>query len=230
MAVYAATVSRMDKAIGDLTNGLRERGQLKNTLILFMSDNGGNAEAGADGRDTGDPTQASSNWFCGESWAFLQNTPFRLYKHYNHEGGIASPLIVHWPSGIAAKNELRKQPAHLIDIMATCIDVAGTEPLRALDGIPLTPLEGRSLVPAFNNEPLDATACFGSMRVTQLCVTAIGNWFAMAAVEDGNCTIWPWTARSKGIWPVNTPHESRGWRLCGRNGRRVHKSNQAQAK
>jgi arylsulfatase len=173
MAVYAATVSRMDKAIGDLTKGLKERGELDNTLILFMSDNGGNAEAGPEGRSNGDPTKAASNWFCGESWAFLQNTPFRLYKHYNHEGGIATPLIAHWPSGITGKNELRTQPAHLIDIVATCVDVAKTAPLTHLNGIPLTPLEGRSLVPAFVNKPIQRDGLFWEHE---------GN----AAVRDGD--------------------------------------------
>jgi|GEM_PF-7060324 len=85
----------------------QKRGVFDNTLSLFMSDNGGNAEAGPSGRSIGDPTKADSSWFCGQSWAYVENTPFRLYKHYNHEGGIASPLIAHWPSGIAAKNEWR---------------------------------------------------------------------------------------------------------------------------
>jgi arylsulfatase A-like enzyme len=184
MAVYAATVSRMDKAIGDLTLGLKERGEMDNTLILFMSDNGGNAEAGPEGRSNGDPTQAQSNWFCGESWAFLQNTPLRLYKHYNHEGGIATPLIAHWPSGIAAKNELRTQPAHLIDIMATCVDVAGTAPLSELHGKPLTPLEGRSLVPAFNNQPIERNGLFweheGNAAVRD------GDWKLVRKGRDGD--------------------------------------------
>ena len=160
MAVYAATVSRMDRAIGDLTNGLKERGVFDNTLILFMSDNGGNAESGPDGRATGDPTKADSDWFCGESWAFLQNTPFRRYKHYNHEGGIATPLIAHWPAGIAAKNELRTQPTHLIDLLPTCLEVAGAAPLQELNGKTLTPLEGRSLVPVFAGKPLERRALF----------------------------------------------------------------------
>lgn len=151
MAVYAAVVHRMDKAVGDLVQGLKERGVLDNTLILFMSDNGGNAEAGPSGRTDGDPTKADSNWFCGESWAFPQNTPFRLYKHYNHEGGIATPLIAHWPAGIASKNELRKHPSHLIDVMATCVDVAkATYPMKHNDKSVL-PMEGKSLLPAFTN-------------------------------------------------------------------------------
>ena len=145
MAVYAATVHRMDKAVGDLVAGLRQRGMLENTLILFMSDNGGNAESGPGGRSSGDPTKADSNWFCGESWAFLQNTPFRLYKHYNHEGGIATPLIAHWPAGIAAGGRFVHQPAHLIDIMATCADVGGGAYPKERNGKAVAPLEGRSL-------------------------------------------------------------------------------------
>ncbi len=160
MAVYAAVVAHMDKAMGELVAGLKERGVLDNTLILFMSDNGGNAESGPAGRNNGDPSKTNSSWYCGESWAFLQNTPFRRYKHFNHEGGIATPLIAHWPAGIAAKNELRKDPAHLIDIMATCVDVTGALPLKELNGKPILPLEGRSLVPAFAGKPIDRDAIF----------------------------------------------------------------------
>lgn len=160
MAVYAAVMVRMDKAIGDLTAGLRERGAIENTLILFMSDNGGNAEAGPEGRSSGDPSQADSNWFCGESWAYLQNTPFQRYKHYNHEGGIATPLIAHWPAGITAKNELRTQPAHLVDILPTCLEAAGGAPLKEINGSAALPLEGRSLVPVFAGKAIERDALF----------------------------------------------------------------------
>jgi arylsulfatase len=160
MAVYAATVSRMDRAVGDLVAGLKQRGVLDNTLILFMSDNGGNAESGPDGRSEGNPTEAGSTWFCGESWAFLQNTPFRRYKHFSHEGGIATPLIAHWPQGIPAKNELRRQPAHVIDIMATCLAAAGTPAPTGRQGKPVMPPEGRSLLPAFAGQPLSRDALF----------------------------------------------------------------------
>jgi arylsulfatase len=160
MAVYAATVHRMDKAIGDLVSGLKVRGVLDNTLILFMSDNGGNAESGPSGRTKGDPTKADSDWFCGESWAFSQNTPFRLFKHYNHEGGIATPLIAHWPKGISAKNELRHQPGHLIDVMATCVDVAGASYPEQLNGKPIQPMEGRSLTTAFGDQPIQREALY----------------------------------------------------------------------
>jgi arylsulfatase len=160
MAVYAAVVHRMDKAVGDLVAGLKQRGVLDNTLILFMSDNGGNAESGPDGRTRGDPAKADSDWFCGESWAFLENAPFRLYKHYNHEGGIATPLIVHWPARIAAKGELRHQPGHLVDIMATVVEVSGASYPKEFKGRAIQPMEGRSLMPAFANRPLEREALY----------------------------------------------------------------------
>jgi len=147
MAVYAAVVHRMDKAIGDLVAGLKQRGVFDNTLILFMSDNGGNAEAGPKGRTDGDPTQADSNWFSGESWAFPQNTPFRLFKHYNHEGGISTPLIAHWPAGMKVAGKLVHTPGHLIDIMATCADVGGVSYPKEHNGHPITPMAGVSLKP-----------------------------------------------------------------------------------
>ncbi len=150
----------MDKSIGDLVGGLRQRGLLDDTLILFMSDNGGNAEAGAQGRTQGDPSQSGSQWFCGESWAYAQNTPFRLYKHFNHEGGISTPLIAHWPAGIAAKNELRRQPGHVIDVMATVVDVAGAAYPKEFNGKPILPMEGRSLVPAFADRPIEREALY----------------------------------------------------------------------
>jgi len=154
MAVYAAVMHRLDKAVGDLVDGLEKRGLLEDTLILFLSDNGGNAESGPRGRTEGDPTAASSNWFCGESWAFLQNVPFRKYKHLNHEGGIATPLIAHWPAGIAARGQWRHTPGHLIDILPTCLDLAGGEFPRERQGKPTLPPEGSSLVPVFAGEPI----------------------------------------------------------------------------
>lgn len=183
MAVYAAVVSRMDKSIGDLVAGLKERGVLDNTLIMFMSDNGGNAEAGPRGRDKGDPDKPGSDWFCGESWAFLENTPFRRYKHYNHEGGISTPLIVHWPAGIPAKNELRKQPAHLIDIMATCVDVSSAAWPKEVHGSAILPAEGRSLRPAFKNDPIEREALYWEHE-GHAAVRA-GDWKLVRMGRDG---------------------------------------------
>ena len=102
MAIYAAMIDRLDRSVGTLVEGLKERGVLDNTLIMLLCDNGGNAEAGPRGRLEGDePGGPKSTVFLGQSWATLANTPFRRYKHFTHEGGISTPLIVHWPAGIA---------------------------------------------------------------------------------------------------------------------------------
>ncbi len=88
-------------------------------------------------------------------WANASNTPFCMFKHWSQEGGISSPLIVHWPKGISAKNELRQQPSHLIDIMATCLDVAHAPFPDSLHHEAIRPPEGESLVPVFDGKELD---------------------------------------------------------------------------
>jgi len=158
MAIYAAVVEHMDKAVGALIDGLRQRGVLDNTLVLFMSDNGGNAESGVTGRLEGDhPGDAQSTVFVGQGWATLNNTPFVRYKHFTDEGGIATPLIAHWPMGIpnSRQGRLESQPGHVIDIMATCLDAAGASYPEEVNGKAMTPLEGTSLLPAFAGKPIN---------------------------------------------------------------------------
>ena len=157
MAIYAAMIDTMDRSVGMLVDGLRERGVLDNTLILFLSDNGGNAESGPNGRYEGDnPGDAHSNVFLGQNWATLNNTPFRKWKHFVHEGGSATPLIAHWPRGIAEpqRGQLVHQPGHVIDIMPTIVEVATAKYPAALHGKPIEPMEGVSLTPAFQGRPL----------------------------------------------------------------------------
>jgi arylsulfatase len=96
----------------------------------------------------------------GRPWANASNTPFRLYKHWEHEGGIATPLIAHWPSDIKAPGKLRHQPGHLIDIMATCVDVGGAKYPSRYKGHKITPMEGKSLLPAFDNKPIERQALY----------------------------------------------------------------------
>lgn len=96
----------------------------------------------------------------GKPWANASNTPFRMYKHWVHEGGISSPLIVHWPDGIQQKNEFRDQPAHIIDIMATCIELAGAHYPEIVNDNKIIPFEGVSLSPAFENSELPDRALF----------------------------------------------------------------------
>ena len=106
------------------------------------------------------PGQENTWLAYGEEWANVSNTPFRLYKHWVHEGGIASPLLVHWPKGIKAKGALRTQPAHLIDIMATCIDIAQIQYPQTYGSNTIQPLEGKSLVPSFTNQPIQREYIF----------------------------------------------------------------------
>ena len=179
MEVYAAQIDRMDQGIGRILQVLKETGIRDNTLIVFLSDNGGCAEelgpeaagwiaksaekAGTlktrDGRDIrfgnrpdiipgGEDTYASY----GIPWANLSNTPFRLYKHWVHEGGIATPFIVHWPEGIKAQGALRHQPAQLPDVMATFLDVAGVDYPESYKGRSVKALEGFSMLPTFSNK------------------------------------------------------------------------------
>ena len=96
----------------------------------------------------------------GKAWANASNTPFRRYKHWVHEGGISTPLIAHWPAQIKARGKLRHQPGHLIDIMATCVDVARAEYPSEYKGNKITPMEGRSLAPAFGNKPIEREAIY----------------------------------------------------------------------
>jgi arylsulfatase len=160
MAVYAAMIEAIDTSVGTLVKGLQARGAFDNTLILFMSDNGGNAETGPNGRFNGEPPGGpNSNLYLGMNWAALNNTPFRRFKHFTHEGGISTPLIAHWPQGIPRNrhNKLEHQPGHLVDVMATVVDVTGAKYPREFKGKTIEPMEGVSLRPSFSGRSLKRT-------------------------------------------------------------------------
>ncbi len=170
MEVYAAQIDRMDQNVGRITAKLKEKGIEKDTLILFLADNGGCAEEISkaltpnpsipmetpDGRKvrrgnipTIMPGATDTYQSYGIGWANASNTPFRMFKHWVHEGGISSPLIAHWPAGITKKNAITHSPGHLIDLMATCVDVAGATYPKTFAGTAIKPLEGLSLRPAW---------------------------------------------------------------------------------
>ncbi len=150
MAIYAAMIDRVDQGIGHIVETAKKTGQLDNTLILFLSDNGGCHEDGlwGFGGDEGIMGEDSSWASYGRSWANASNTPFRMYKSWVHEGGISTPLIAHWPKGIKYKGSLCHQPGHIIDIMPTCCEVAGAAYPSTYKGNEIWPVEGASLVPA----------------------------------------------------------------------------------
>ena len=160
MAIAAASVHAMDRAVGRLVEHLQSRGQLDNTLVLFLSDNGGNAESGPQGKLEPPAGHKHTIAWTGQSWATLENTPFRLYKHFEHEGGISTPLIAHWPAGIKARGEWRTQVGHLIDVMPTCVEVARASYPAEFRGQKILPMEGRSLVPAFANKAVERGPLF----------------------------------------------------------------------
>lgn len=145
MAVYAAMIDRLDQGMGCLVDYLQAKGVLENTLIMLCSDNGGCPFERS--RDLHiPPWEGGSFLLYDASWATVSNTPLRHYKQTQHEGGISTPMIIHWPGYIKQVGQWETKPGHLIDVMATCLEVAGTTyPVR--EG--LEPLQGKSLVPIF---------------------------------------------------------------------------------
>ncbi|MBM3739953.1 MAG: arylsulfatase [Acidobacteria bacterium] len=148
MAVYAAQIDRLDRGVGEILRKIREIGQEENTLVMFLSDNGGTAEH-QDRTPHIQPGQPGSFHAYGLPWANVSNTPFGRYKHWVHEGGIATPMIASWPGVIRKTNTITHQPGHVIDIMATCLAAAGVPYPKEYGGSPIQPLEGRSLLPVF---------------------------------------------------------------------------------
>ncbi|MEJ2701322.1 MAG: arylsulfatase [Sedimentisphaerales bacterium] len=146
MAVYTAMIDRMDQNIGRILAKIRERGEEDNTLVLFLSDNGGCAED-ANYTPNIPPGPVASYRSVGAPWANASNTPFRKFKVWDHEGGISTPLIAYWPSVIKKGGRLTHQMGHLIDIMATFVDVAGADYPSSYNGRDILPAEGQSLLP-----------------------------------------------------------------------------------
>jgi arylsulfatase len=155
MALHAAMIHRMDIEIGRVLDQLKAMGVLENTVIFFMSDNGASAEQiiRGDLHDRAASPGSSRTFLClGPGWSSAANTPLRLHKSWVHEGGIATPLIVHWPAGMKARGELRRDPGHLIDLAPTILELVGIQWPKALDGQALPPLPGRSLASAFTKD------------------------------------------------------------------------------
>lgn len=206
MEVYAAQIDRLDQNIGSILDALRATGQDSNTIVMFLSDNGGCAEvlgpkAGGlhvpqstrDGKPVmrGNlpaihPGPEETYQSYGVPWANASNTPFRMYKHWVHEGGISTPFIVRWPGKIKP-GSISTEPAHLIDVMATGVDIAGARYGAESKGDVVYPMEGKSLRPVFEGKPLS--------RTTPLFWEHEGN----KAVREGR---WKLVARYGGNWEL----------------------------
>ena len=159
MAVYAAQIDHMDRGVGKILQTLEELGKADNTLIMFLADNGACHEGGPlgfDNRKNGVPIGGVDSYASyGRSWSNASNTPFRMHKHWEHEGGISTPLIVRWPGVVGQEGGLTDKVGHIVDIMATCCDAAGAEYPVERNSVTVTPKQGISLAPVFRGEKWD---------------------------------------------------------------------------
>ncbi|MDY0165581.1 MAG: arylsulfatase [Thermoguttaceae bacterium] len=206
MEVYAAQVDLMDRAVGRILESLRQTGAEQNTLVLFLSDNGASAEEiMPNWRGAGIPKETRAGRAVqvgnhpdilpgaedtyqsyGIAWANVSNTPFRLYKGDVHEGGIATPLIVHWPAVLRQGGQMTGQVGHVIDIVPTCLEIARIRYPAMYQGRNLAPLEGRSLAPILQGQTRSEGKLFWEHA---------GN----RAVRDGK---WKLVARHRGPWEL----------------------------
>ena len=206
MEVYAAQIDVMDRGIGRIMEKVRQLGIERNTLVMFLADNGGCAEEltpdwtglhiptkTRSGRAVQlgnnpnvEPGGADTYQSYGIAWANASNTPFRLYKHWMHEGGIATPFVVRWPAVITRTGGLTDRPGHVVDIMPTCLAAAKVRYPKRLGGYTLTPLAGESLLPIFEGGAGQRGAIFFEHE---------GN----RAVRDGK---WKLVCRFPGNWEL----------------------------
>lgn len=216
MAVYAAQVDRMDQGVGRIMDALERAGIEDDTLVMFLSDNGGCAEFLAEDSNRKEPFRYDIPTWDGRPmrigntpsiepgpddtfasydlpWANASNTPFRLFKHWVHEGGIATPLLVRWPAG-GLERRVVHRPCHVIDIMATCLEVAQAPYPGERNGTTVTPLEGESLLPLLQGrDPDRALALFWE--------------------HEGNCALregeWKLVRRYPGDWELYNMEQDR---------------------
>ena len=186
MAIYAAMIDRMDYGIGEILARLKALKKDKNTVILFVSDNGGSADTVKDWdyvtQKNGRPGSVTSIDSYYPPWGNVSNTPFRLFKKNTHEGGIASPFIA-WYPGIIKAGSASDHPGHLIDFMPTCLELAGIPYPKKFKSKTLTPLEGKSLINIFNNKPVQGHASLfweheGSRAIRK------GDWKLVAEINQ----------------------------------------------
>ncbi|WP_300601380.1 arylsulfatase [Niabella sp.] len=155
MEVYAAMIDRMDQNIGRVLRKLKEQGKYENTLIIFLSDNGASAEV-VTLDDSYGPIGTVTNWTSlGADWANIGNTPFRYFKNYSYEGGTAAPMIVSWKNGLKTPARISDFTGHLIDVMATFVDLAAVPYPKSYNGKPVLPYEGTSFLPVIQGKTME---------------------------------------------------------------------------
>jgi arylsulfatase len=186
MAIHAAMIDRMDQEIGRILVQLKAMGAFENTIIFFASDNGASAEIMVrnGGHDPTAPPGSAASYLClGPGFSSAANTPHRRHKTWVHEGGISTPLVVHWPAGIAAKGELRTTSAHVIDFVPTVLDLLDVEKPKMWKGEPIPEAPGKSLVPAFTMDGSIARESLWWLHEGNKAIR-VGDWKLVAAQGD----------------------------------------------
>lgn len=186
MAIHAAMVHRMDIEIGRVIAQLKAMDAYENTAIFFASDNGASAEIMVrhGGHDPKAAPGSAASYLClGPGFSSAANTPFRRHKTWVHEGGISTPLIAHWPKGIAARGELRQTPAHMVDIVPTVLELAGVEKPATWKGEAIPAAPGHSLVPAFAKDATIPRESIWWLHEGNRAVR-VGDWKLVAAKGD----------------------------------------------
>ena len=213
MAVYAAQVAAIDRGVGQLLQMLDDAGKQNNTLVMFLSDNGAAPDGGLAPAKSGfgfNPNAKNTNWrkdgvaihpgsgpdnppgphdtfaAYGLAWANASNTPLRGTKLEAYEGGIRTPLVVRWPAVIHDHGSITNQPGHVIDFMATCLDVAGVQYPTEFQGRHPLPLEGKSLLPIFQGDQREGHEILG-WSVPRHRAIRVGDWKAIQPRRGG-----PW--------------------------------------
>jgi arylsulfatase len=155
MSTLAAMIDRVDQEVGRLVADITAAGELDNTLILFVSDNGACPYDRRSNQLNAEPTSATVGWSDSTGWAWARNSPFRYYKQNQFEGGISTPGIVHWPAGLKTKaGSITRTPVHLIDVLPTLAEIAKSPIPKEWPGRELRPVSGVSFAPVFAGKPL----------------------------------------------------------------------------
>ena len=192
MAIFAAMVERVDEGIGRIVEHLKSSGDFENTLIMVTSDNGACYEWGPFGFDefsrrgvthlhTGDELEAMGGrgtyHSYGSAWANLCNTPFRMYKHFTHEGGVCAPLVAHWPARFGPRPAVIRGRTHTADLMPTLRSAARAEYPTERNGLAVTPEEGVNLLPAMQGADLPERTLYFSHQQARAVIR--GDWKAV---------------------------------------------------
>lgn len=190
MAIYAGMIDCMDQGIGRILQTLRDCGADRNTIVLFLSDNGGDGYERAD-RDTPDIIPGGIDTYCspGPGWGSLHNTPLRSFKESLYEGGVASPLIVRWHGKTTSGGAITREFGHVMDILPTLCQAAGIEYPEEYDGRELDPCEGKSLLPVFRGNQREGHDWLFWAQRWDIAVRH-GNWKSIGHGDPGDIRNW----------------------------------------